>query len=97
MAKTTNSNNSGNARKQTFAFTAPDALRVLLAGDFTQWQTKAIPMKKDAEGMWKTTVTLPRGSHRYRFLVDGQWRDDPECASRVSNPYGGHEAVRQVT
>jgi hypothetical protein len=29
-------------------------------------------------------------------MVDGQWRDDPECALHVPNPYGGQDAVRQV-
>ena len=36
------------------------------------------------------------GGIRYRFLVDGQWRDDPKCTVRVPNPYGGQDAVRQV-
>ena len=97
MAKKTNSKNSSNDRRQTFAFTAPDALRVLLAGDFTQWQAQAIPMTKDAEGVWKTTVALPPGIHHYRFIVDGEWRDDPECTLHVANPYGTQDTVRQIT
>jgi hypothetical protein len=28
--------------------------------------------------------------------VDGQWRDDPECALHVPNPYGSQDSVRQV-
>jgi 1,4-alpha-glucan branching enzyme len=96
MAKKTNSKNSSVDRRQTFAFTAPDALSVLLAGDFTQWQAKAISMKKDAEGVWKTTVALPPGTHHYRFIVDGEWRDDPECMLRVANPYGTQDTVRQI-
>jgi 1,4-alpha-glucan branching enzyme len=96
MAKRTNLKNSSDDRRQTFAFTAPDALSVLLAGDFTQWQAQAIPMTKDPEGVWKTTVALPPGTHHYRFIVDGEWRDDPECMLRVANPYGTQDTVRQI-
>jgi 1,4-alpha-glucan branching enzyme len=81
---------------QTFSITAPDAMTVALVGDFTHWQQKPIRLQKDARGIWHTTVELEPGPHRYRFLVDGQWRDDPECTLQVSNPYGGRDSVRQV-
>lgn len=64
---------------QTFSFRAPEAMNVLLVGDFTQWQQHPVPLKKQPDGIWKTTVRLAPGTHHYRFLVDGQWRDDPEC------------------
>jgi 1,4-alpha-glucan branching enzyme len=84
-------------QQQTFAVTAPTAMSVLLAGDFTHWQQQAIPMKKQPGGVWKTSVKLAPGKYHYRFIVDGQWWDDPECTLRVANPYGGKNAVRQVT
>jgi 1,4-alpha-glucan branching enzyme len=87
----------GSAKKQTFRFSAPGATSVLLVGDFTHWQQKAIPMQKAKDGIWTATVDLPPGKHYYRFIVDYEWRDDPECTMRVANPYGGHNMVRQVT
>lgn len=39
---------------------------------------------------------LPAGRYQYRFLVDGEWRDDPECMVRLPNPYGSHNMVRIV-
>jgi hypothetical protein len=83
-------------RRQSFFFSAPTAMSVQLVGDFTQWQEKPVNMQKDADGIWRTTIELPPGMHHYRFLVDGQWRDDPECAVRVPNPFGGQDAIRQV-
>ena len=82
--------------KQVFSYRAPTALSVMLAGDFTHWQTGAIPMKRGKDGVWKASVELDPGVHHYRFLVDGQWQDDPECELRVPNPYGGQNAVRSV-
>ena len=84
------------SRKQTFRLAAPEASRVLLVGDFTQWQDQAISMKKGKDGIWTAKVELPAGTHTYRFIVDGQWMDDPDCAVRVPNPYGGENMVRQV-
>ncbi len=75
---------------------APKAASVQLVGDFTHWDEEPINMQKGAEGVWSTTVELPPGSHTYRFLVDGQWQDDPQCARREPNPYGGQNAVCEV-
>ncbi len=84
-------------RKQTFRYTAPDAKSVLLAGDFTQWQQQALPMQKGPDGVWAASVSLPPGKHYYRFIVDSQWCDDPQCGTRVPNPYGGQDMVRLVS
>ena len=89
-------NNGGKNRKQTFALAAPDATRVLLAGDFTEWEKHPIALVKNGQGMWSKTVKLPPGLHHYRFLVDGQWQDDPACAERVANAFGSQDCVCQA-
>jgi 1,4-alpha-glucan branching enzyme len=81
-------------KKQAFRFTAPDAQSVLLAGDFTDWQKRAVPMQRGSGGVWMATVELPPGTHHYLFIVDGEWHDDPECTVRVPNPFGGDNMVR---
>jgi 1,4-alpha-glucan branching enzyme len=96
MAKKMNSRNGGHGQKQTFAFSAPGAVSVQLVGDFTQWQERPINLQKEADGIWRATVELKPGTHHYRFLVDGEWRDDPECALRAQNPYGSEDMLRQV-
>jgi 1,4-alpha-glucan branching enzyme len=88
--------NGGNGGTQGFSFRAPEAISVQLVGDFTHWQEKPISLKKDASGVWHTTVQLAHGVHHYRFLVDGEWRDDPDCTLRVPNPYGGQDMTRKV-
>jgi 1,4-alpha-glucan branching enzyme len=85
-----------NAKQQTFSFHAPDALVVQLVGDFTHWQERPISLQKGAGGVWHASVELPPGTHHYRFVVDGEWRDDPECALRSPNPFGGQDMMRQV-
>ncbi|MGA2555511.1 MAG: isoamylase early set domain-containing protein [Verrucomicrobiota bacterium] len=85
-----------NRRRQTFSFAAPTAKNVQLAGDFTHWQKQPINLQKGADGIWRITLELSPGEHHYRFLVDGQWRDDPECGQYQPNPFGSKNAVRQV-
>ena len=94
--KSSKSQTNSRGKTQTFSFTEKSASSVQLVGDFTHWQKSPISMKKDDGGVWRTTIELEPGMHHYRFLVDGQWRDDPECSVRVPNPYGGQNAVRQV-
>lgn len=97
MAKKIRNHTTSGKKTQTFSFTAPTAISVQLVGSFTQWQEHPIQMQKGANGVWTATVELPPGTHHYRFLVDSEWRDDPECALHVPNPFGGQDAVRQVT
>jgi 1,4-alpha-glucan branching enzyme len=96
MAKKTKTKSGANGLAQIFSFRAPDASSVQLVGDFTQWQERPISLQKGADGVWRTTVQLPPGMHHYRFLVDGEWRDDPECTLRTPNPFGSEDMTRLV-
>ena len=80
-------------QKVTFSYKAPQAQSVVVAGDFTGWQQAPLDLKKDKSGLWKKTVSLPPGRYEYRLLVDGQWQDDPECAERNANQFGGQNCV----
>jgi 1,4-alpha-glucan branching enzyme len=87
---------AGGSKKQSFRLKAPDAVSVLLVGDFTNWKHESIPMKKGKDGIWTTSLDLPSGRYHYRFIVDNEWTDDPECTLRVPNPFGGQNMVRHV-
>jgi 1,4-alpha-glucan branching enzyme len=60
-----------------FSLAQPSASSVQLAADFTDWETAPIDMVRFADGVWATTIPLPAGVYAYRFLVDGQWHEDP--------------------
>jgi hypothetical protein len=83
-------------RKVEFRIAAPQAQSVKLAGDFTDWQTGAVPMMRSRDGYWFTTVPLSPGRYSYRYIVDGQWHDDPASSRLVPNPYGSKNAVLEV-
>ena len=82
-------------RRVQFALDAPDAISVIIAGDFNDWQTSR-HLKRNPQGRWATRISLAPGRYQYRFLVDGVWCDDPRCSDRVDNPLGGQNCVRVV-
>ena len=90
------SKNAGKSRKHTFAFIAPDATSVQLVGDFTLWKEHPIKLLKNRNGVWETRVDLLKGAHHYRFLVDGEWRDDPQSVMRVPNGFGTQDSVAYI-
>lgn len=53
-----------------------NATNVLLAGSFTNWKDNAIKMEKK-NGMWYCKLTLPKGEHQYKYVVDDSWNTDP--------------------
>lgn len=83
-------------KKVQFESPAPEAQEVYLAGDFNNWDSSANPMKKDKKGIWKTALSLKPGRYEYRFLVDGNWENDPSCCNCVPNEFGSQNCVRIV-
>jgi chromosome partitioning protein len=75
-----------------FTIEAPDAERVQLAGDFNNWTLDGNEMEAMG-GVWKKVVKLPPGRYRYRYVVDGRWRNDPLNAAVEPSPYGGDDSV----
>lgn len=67
------------AKTTEFSCHAPDAGAVFLAGGFNDWQTDAIPLTKNGDGIWKAKLELPSGHHEFKFVVDGQWCCEPDC------------------
>jgi len=80
-----------------FAFPAPAARQVSLAGGFNNWDPKTMPMHKGPDGVWHLSVALKPGRHEYRFVADGVWQDDPAAQHRIANALGGENCVKIVT
>jgi 1,4-alpha-glucan branching enzyme len=83
--------------RQGFRFHDPTAKSVLLVGDFTNWERHPKSMEKGGDGFWTTTIELAPGKHTYRFIVDGEWRDDPCCETRTPNPFGSKDMVLETS
>jgi len=80
-----------------FSLDAPEAKNVFVAGTFNNWVTDKDRMRKDAQGTWRIKLSIPAGKHEYKFVVDGQWKDDPANPNKTSDPYGGSNSVIEVS
>ena len=91
-----NNDQASQNRGTQFAFPAPTASQVSVAGDFNDWNTKAGLMRRGADGVWRLSLPLRPGRYEYRFFADEVWCDDPAVQDRVSNSMGTENCVRTV-
>lgn len=83
-------------RRMTFSLEATAAKEVFLMGDFNNWNPQTHPMKNDGNGMWNKTVMLSPGTYEYKFLIDGDWKEDPQNYQTCSNGFGTQNSVLNV-
>lgn len=82
-------------KRVSFRLNDPQAREVFLCGTFNTWDPSVCPMKRGRKGLWSASLTLEPGTYEYRFLVDGEWQNDPHSET-VPNPYGACNNVRIV-
>jgi len=81
---TVHSNEKGNAHFYLKGF--QDAERVILSGTFNRWNEENLKMEK-AKGGWKITLKLKPDTYQYKFIVDGNWMEDPNNAHKEYNEH----------
>jgi 1,4-alpha-glucan branching enzyme len=79
-----------------FSVRLPQADEVSLTGDFTNWTPEGIPLHHDGAAIWYATLDLPPGTYQYRLRVDGEWRDNPDAARKIPNPFGTENCILSV-
>ena len=84
-------------KKVTFSINSTGAKEVILMGDFNNWNPKKHLMKQDGNGVWNKAVILPPGSYEYKFLVDGQWKEDPKNDQTRLNCFGSYNNILNLT
>ena len=72
-----------------------DATTAVLVGDFSNWDTDALPMKRNKDGTWKAEIKLEAGrEYQFRYFVNGsEWYNDQGADKVVTHPYGGENSV----
>jgi 1,4-alpha-glucan branching enzyme len=83
-------------KKIQFLLHAPGARQVFLLGDFNQWDGGKYPMKKGKLGAWEKVLKLSPGIYEYKYLVDGQWQEDPTNHRNRLNPFGTYNNLLTV-
>lgn len=84
------------SKKIEFKISAPRANKVAIAGDFNGWKPDVLTAKKDKEGLWKASATIPAGTYEYKFVIDGSWITDPICSKKRTNAFGTENSILEV-
>ena len=87
---------TGRAGCVCLALTHPTAQKVCIAGSFNDWHPTVTPMIRLEDGKWAKELALLPGRYEYRFIVDGQWVDDPAATELIPNSFGTANAVLVV-
>ena len=69
-----------------------NASKVFLAGSFNKWRRDGLQLQKTAEG-WALPLYLAKGTHTYKFVVDGQFIQDDNNKHRLPDGQGGYNSV----
>ena len=79
-----------------FRLYAPQAKKVSVAGNFNNWSATKLMAKKDNKGNWMAATKLRPGRYEYKFVVDGNWINDPQCTWMTNNNFGSQNCVIEI-
>ncbi len=81
-----------------FADTAAGDVRI--AGDFNGWVpdkgVRSVIEADNGSRVWTKILQLPPGTYQYRYVVDGEWREDPDNNNSAPSPTGRVNSVLVV-
>jgi chromosome partitioning protein len=75
---------------------APDAREVFVAGEFNDWKLDDNSRMEKSNGCWTKRLNLNNGKYRYRFVIDGNWSEDPANPLTQLNTYGTLDSLLEV-
>jgi 1,4-alpha-glucan branching enzyme len=84
-------------RRVIFSIEEAKAKEVYLMGNFNNWNSKKHPMQRNKDGVWSKAVMLSSGKYEYKFLIDGEWREDPRNKQTCPNCFGTQNSVFNLT
>ena len=79
-----------------FVYESSQAKEVHVAGTFNNWSSHSLPMQKNGENRWRVRVPLAPGRYEYRYIVDGDWQNDPYACGFCLNDCGSCNCVVEV-
>jgi chromosome partitioning protein len=87
-------------REVVVRFRDTRASDVRIAGDFNGWvPDKGVRSLIEADGgerVWTKILQLAPGRYEYRYVVDGEWREDPDNPEVETTSVGGRNSVLVV-
>jgi chromosome partitioning protein len=73
---------------------------VRIAGDFNGWVpdrgVRSLIASEGQERVWTKVLILEPGTYQYRYVVDGEWREDPTNPQSAPGPTGQPNSILHV-
>jgi chromosome partitioning protein len=83
-------------RKVVLRLFGYEGRKVQLAGDFNDWIPDNGVITRQVDGVVEKIVMLMPGTYQYRYVVDGEWQEDPSNPEVVENFSGGYNSILNV-
>ena len=81
-----------------FSYYDPIAQNVQLVGDFSNWEpVEDIMAQEEGNNIWKGTFLLDPGKYQYKFVVDGEWKLDPNNPEVATGNLGANNSLVRVS
>ena len=91
---------TGPPREVVVRFKDSIAGDVRIAGDFNGWVpdrgVRSLIASEGQERVWTKVLTLEPGTYQYRYVVDGEWREDPSNPQTAPGPTGQPNSILNV-
>jgi len=89
----------GELRSVEFRYTPviSGVANVFLAGTFNDWNDSKTRMTDaDNDGTYTVSLLLAEGTYQYKFVVDGNWQQDPDNPETADDGFGGQNSILTV-
>ncbi len=90
----------GSPREVVVRFKDATAGDVRIAGDFNGWVpdrgVRSLIASEGQTRVWTKVLTLEPGTYQYRYVVDGEWREDPANPQSAPGPTGQPNSILHV-
>lgn len=87
-------------REVIVRFKDAEAGDVRIAGDFNGWVpdrgVRSLIASEGQDRVWTKVLTLEPGTYQYRYVVDGEWREDPNNPQSAPGPTGQPNSILHV-
>lgn len=91
----------GPPREVVVRFKDAAAGDVRIAGDFNGWVpdrgVRSLIASEGQTRVWTKVLTLEPGTYQYRYVVDGEWREDPANPQTAPGPTGQPNSILKVS
>lgn len=73
-----------------------NARSVSIVSDFNNWNMFGTPLKK-VSGGWTCSLNLKPGRYLFKYIVDGDWTNDPQTpADKLLRDGKGHAGLTEI-